>query len=194
MTTVAVLHHALGRTTGVTGFAETLAADGHTVVVPDLFDGRTFTEVADGVAYADALGPEAVAAGFDAAVPAGTDPLVVVGFSLGVLGAQRIAQTRPGVAGAVLCHSCIPAAWFGAWPATVPVRVHACAADPFFTGDGDDAAARELVAAVPGAMLHLYPGAGHLFAEPGTPDHVPAAAALLERRVRAFVAAVSGRS
>ncbi|MER5671798.1 dienelactone hydrolase family protein [Pseudonocardia alni] len=155
MTTVAVLHHALGRTTGVTGFAETLAADGHTVVVPDLFDGRTFTEVADGVAYADALGPEAVAAGFDAAVPAGTDPLVVVGFSLGV---------------------------------------HACAADPFFTGDGDDAAARELVAAVPGAMLHLYPGAGHLFAEPGTPDHVPAAAALLERRVRAFVAAVSGRS
>lgn len=49
---------------------------------------------------------------------------VYVGFSLGVLPAQKLAQTRAGARGALLFHACIPISEFGAaWPDRVPVQV-----------------------------------------------------------------------
>ena len=51
--------------------------------------------------------------------------------------AQQLAQTRPGARGALLFHSCVPAATFGAWPAGVPTQVHAMEDDPWFVGDGE---------------------------------------------------------
>ena len=75
--------------------------------------------------------------------------------------AQRLAQTRPGAAGAVLCESCVPVTgeWaFGPWPEGVPVQIHGMDADPFFAGEGDIDAARELVSLVPDAELFVYPG------------------------------------
>jgi dienelactone hydrolase len=36
--------------------------------------------------------------------------------------------------------------------------------------------------------LHRYPGAGHYFTDATLPDHDPAAAALAEKRVLAFLA------
>ena len=53
--------------------------------------------------------------------------LVYAGFSFGVLPAQKLAQTRPGALGAVLCYSCLPISgkWaFGPWPKGVPVQIH----------------------------------------------------------------------
>ena len=76
-------------------------------------------------------------------LPAG---LVYAGFSLGVLPAQLLAQTRPGARGALLFHSCVPPAEFGTgWPPGVPVQIHGMEDDPFFAGEGDLDAARELV-------------------------------------------------
>ena len=73
-------------------------------------------------------------------LPAG---LVYAGFSLGVLPAQKLAQTRPGARGAVLCSSCVPAGEFGGWAEGVPVQVHGMDADPIFVDEGDiDAAGR----------------------------------------------------
>src|ERR1022692_1642854 len=75
------------------------------------------------------------------------DTLVCAGFSLGVMSAQRLAQTRAGAKGALLFHSCFPVSEFGdAWPASVPAQVHGMDADPFFTDEGDLDAARALVA------------------------------------------------
>jgi dienelactone hydrolase len=51
-------------------------------------------------------------------------------------------------------------------------------------------AARELVEAVDGAELFLYPGDGHLFADSSLPDYDEGAATLLMQRVRAFLEAV----
>lgn len=125
MAEVVVYHHAQGRTGGVLAFAERLTGAGHTVHVPDLFDGRTFGSVEEGVAYAEAVG-------FDEIIARGTRiadelprELVYAGFSLGVLPAQKLAQTRHGARGALLFHSCVPADAFGSWPAGVPVQVHA---------------------------------------------------------------------
>ena len=51
--------------------------------------------------------------------------VVYVGFSLGVLPAQMLAQTRPGARGAVFAHSCIdPSEFGGPWPDGVPLQIH----------------------------------------------------------------------
>jgi len=179
MVHVVVLHHALGLTDGVRGFAERLRADGRDVTTPDLFEGQTFEDVEDGVAHAERIGmSELIARGF-AAVPAGPAPLLVVGLSLGVLPAQAIAQQRSGVLGAVLVAACLPHRSFGErWPDGVPVHVHATGGDAWFNDGGDREAAEELVAVSRAAQLTLHPGDAHLFidsSQPGFDAHATAA-------------------
>jgi len=186
---VLLFHHAQGLTTGVRAFADELRDAGHTVHVPDLYDGRTFDTLDEGIAYASQIGFVAVMdRGVAAADELGT-ALVYAGFSLGVMPAQRLAQTRAGAAGALLFHSCIPVTEFGrAWPDGVPVQVHGMEDDPIFAGEGDLDAARELVGSAENAELFLYPGKEHLFADSSLPSYEPAAAALLTSRVLEFLA------
>lgn len=116
--------------------------------------------------------------------------LVYAGFSLGVVPAQKLAQTRAGAQGALLFYSCMPVSEFGAaWPKGVPVQVHAMDADPFFVDDGDIDAARSLVEEAEAAELFLYPGTEHLFADSSLPSYDANASALLIQRVLDFLAA-----
>ena len=85
--------------------------------------------------------------------------------------AQRLAQTRPGAAGALLLEACAPASAFGErWPADVPVQVHGMERDPFFGLEGDVDAARELVAQADDGELFVYPGDVHLFTDSSLPS------------------------
>lgn len=189
MADVLLFHHAHGLTAGVREFAGTLTHAGHTVHVPDLFDGEVFDELADGVAYAQQVGFGTIIERGRAASDDLPSALVYAGFSLGVLPAQMLAQTRPGAAGALLLHACVPTAEFGAaWPAGVPVQIHAMESDPFFVGDGDLDAARDLVSTTPDAELFLYAGAQHLFADATLPAYDGEAAKLLTDRVLSFLA------
>ena len=52
MAEVVVFHHVQGLTDGVRAFADELRADGHTVHTPDMFGGRTFPTIDDGIAFA----------------------------------------------------------------------------------------------------------------------------------------------
>jgi dienelactone hydrolase len=52
MTTVLLFHHAQGQTPGFLAFADELREAGHTVHAPDLYDGRTFEDIDEGVANA----------------------------------------------------------------------------------------------------------------------------------------------
>ena len=114
--------------------------------------------------------------------------LVYAGFSLGVLPAQKLAQTRAGARGALLFHSCVPTSAFGtSWPADVPVQIHAMDADPIFVNEGELDAARALVESAQLAELFLYPGDQHYFADPSLPSYDANAAALLSRRVLDFL-------
>ncbi|WP_441249515.1 dienelactone hydrolase family protein [Kitasatospora sp. McL0602] len=186
MTDVVLFHHAQGLTTGVVAFADELRAAGHTVHTPDLFDGRTFDSIEEGVGYAKQVGfGEIVERGVRAArqLP---EAVVYGGLSLGVLPAQMLAQTRPGALGALLLHGCVPVAEFGtAWPDGVPVQVHAAADDPFFAEDAE--AAHELVACSATAELFLYAGDQHLFTDRSLPAYAPEATGLLTRRVIDFL-------
>lgn len=190
MAEVVVYHHAHGLTQGVLAFADELRAAGHTVHVPDLYEGQVFESLDDGIAYAKQTGFGAIAArGVSAAEELGSE-LVYAGFSLGGMPAQQLAQTRAGAKGALLFHTCVPVSEFGeAWPTGVPVQVHGMTDDPFMAGEGGDLeAAQALVASTEDAELFLYPGKEHLFADPSLPAYDKAAADLLTERVLAFLA------
>jgi len=83
----------------------------------------------------------------------------------------------------------VPIFEFGEWPADVPAQIHGMDEDPYFVGEGDIDAARELVASAPNAELFLYPGSEHYFADSSLPSYDAEAAALLTKRVLAFLAA-----
>ncbi|AJF63509.1 dienelactone hydrolase family protein [Streptomyces vietnamensis] len=193
MAEVLLFHHSLGLTEGVGAFADELRRAGHTVHVPDLYEGRTFEDLEAGVGYAQEVGFDTITARGERAAGGLPGEIVYAGFSLGVLPAQKLAQTRPGAAGALLFGGCVPVAAFGPeWPQGVPTQVHGMDADPYFVDDGDLAAARELVAGAGDRELFLYPGTAHLFMERGTPEHVPEAAALCTERVLCFLDALKG--
>ena len=56
MTEVVLYHHVQGLTDGVRSFADELRQAGHTVHTPDLFDGRTFDTIEEGMAFAREAG------------------------------------------------------------------------------------------------------------------------------------------
>lgn len=191
MAEVLVFHHAQGLTLGVRAFAERLEQGGHTVHTPDLYVGETFNSLEAGIAHAQEIGFDTV--GERASVVAQSLPrdLVYVGFSLGVLPAQRLAQTRLGARGAVLVSGAVPASGFGApWPAGARLQVHLMEDDPIAVTEGDLDAARGLVDLVDGAVLYLYPGQAHLFADSSLPAYDLEASDLLTERVLALLAEV----
>ena len=186
MTEVLLYHHVQGLTEGVRSFADELRQAGHTVHTPDLFDGRTFATIDEGMAFAREAGFGALA-GRGVAAAEELDPaLVYAGFSFGVMAAQQLAQTQPGARGALFLSGCLPVSEFGdGWPEGVPVQVHGKGGDPFF--DEDLEAAKALVASTDSAELFLYEGEEHLFADSSLPSYDSAAAALLTERVLAFL-------
>jgi len=186
MAEILLFHHALGQTPGVLAFADELRTAGHVVHTPDLYEGRTFTDVHEGVQHAGReLGFDTVRERGRAAAEALPSELVYAGFSLGAMPAQELAQTRPGTKGALLFHSAIPVSEFGSpWPQGVPLQMHMMENDPW--AEEDIPAAREL-AENEGAELFLYPGNVHLFADTSTLDYDEEAAALLKERALAFL-------
>ncbi|MGZ3103663.1 dienelactone hydrolase family protein [Streptomyces sp. H62] len=188
MAEVLVFHHGHGLTAGVLEFADRLRQAGHTVHTPDLFEGQVFDSLQEGVAHVEKTGFGTFVARGTAAAEGLPAELVCLGFSLGVLPAQKLAQTRPGAQGAVLLEACLPVAEFGgAWPRGVPVQVHGMDGDPFFSGEGDVDAARALVGTAADAELFLYRGDRHLFTDASLPSYDEDAAALVTRRVLDFL-------
>jgi dienelactone hydrolase len=188
MAEILLFHHAHGVTSGVRDFAGRLRAAGHTVHVPDLYEGLVFSSLEEGVAHAQDLGFGSIIDRGEITAEKLAAGLVYAGFSLGVLPAQKLAQTRPGAKGALLFEACVPPSEFGgAWPPGVPVQVHGMAEDEIFAGEGDLDAARALVASAPDAELFVYPGRQHLFADDSLPSYDAAAAALLTERALAFL-------
>jgi dienelactone hydrolase len=190
MAEIVLFHHICGLTPGVVALADDWRSAGHTVHTPDLYGGRTFSSIEDGAAFAQGPAAPDLDALADAAVVDLPPRLVYAGISSGVMQAQRLAQTRPGAAGALLLESCLPITgeWaVGPWPDGVPVQIHGMDADEFFAGEGDIDAARQIVATVPAAELFVYRGDRHLFEDRSLPSYDEEATALLTRRTLEFL-------
>jgi dienelactone hydrolase/uncharacterized damage-inducible protein DinB len=190
MTQVALFHHILGITDGLRRIAVDLQALGHSVQMVDLFDGETFESIDAGVAHLEEVGFESVIdRGADALAADATD-VVVVGISLGVLPAQKLVQTHPGVVGAVLIDGAVEAEMFGDWPVDKPVQIHMV--------DGDELAAEDLdaakqLAAEPNVSLTVHHGSGHLVIDTSAADHNRALATPIVDSLCAFVSGLDPR-
>ena len=192
MAEVLLFHHAQGLTRGCLSFAEELRAAGQGVHAPDLYDGKTFANITDGVGYAREVGFDTIIERGLAADHSLPNEIVYAGFSLGVLPSQMLAQTRPGAKGALLFYSCVPTSEFGgSWPQGVPLQIHMMDADEQVLPPNEDlAAARELAETTECAELFLYPGNLHLFADNSLPDYDERAATLLKQRVLSFLGTI----
>lgn len=195
MTTLLLFHHAQGQTTGFLAFADELREAGHAVHAPDLYDGNTFGDLDEGVAYAKQVGfGEILRRGSAVATELPAD-VVYAGFSLGVMPAQSLTQTRPGARGAIFYSASLPPSEFETpWPGGVPLQIHMMDADPW--AEEDRPAAEALVKEIEDGELFLYPGSGHLFADASLDDYDEQAAGLLKERTLAFLNRVgsSGRT
>ncbi len=185
MAEIILFHHAGGLTPGFRSFANVLRSAGHTVHTPDLFEGRTFEDVDDGVAFIQSIGPQVFADRAAEAIEGLPTEVVYGGASFGVNRAAEQVFGRPGARAAFFLYGTAPPSWWdAAWPDGVPAQAHQAEVDPWREPEAE----AEFVATVPGAELFVYPVTGHLFAETGHPDLDAEAAALVTQRVLAFLA------
>jgi dienelactone hydrolase len=188
MVDVLLFHHSLGQTPAFEWFADRLRGAGHSVTTPDLFEGKTFETIDAGMATVESIGFDQLIERGVRAADGSPHQVVYVGISMGVLPAQKLAQTKPGALGAVFISSCVPTQYFSdGWPSDVPVRIYGTDADPIFVGEGDIEAAREIVASAADAELITYPGDEHLLVQVEPPARDDAAANAVVASVLAFL-------
>jgi dienelactone hydrolase len=180
MAEILFFHHARGLTPGCHSLADRLRAAGHVVHTPDLYEGRTFDSLDDGVAHAREIGFMTVVERGRQAAEGLPERLVYAGASLGVMPAEHLAQTRPGAAGALFLHgaAALDELGDGTWPAGVPLQIHTMADDDW----GDVDVARELAEQIDGAEVFLYPGDRHLFTDDSLDEFDPQTAELVVQR------------
>lgn len=187
MAEVVLFHHALGLTPGVAAFAQGWRDEGHVVHVPDLYQGRTFSDLDEAVEFVDARGMAywiTTATAAAAEHPAAT---AFAGFSLGSACAQYVAQTTPKARAALLFHGALSLATIElTWPDGLRLQVHAAEADPWVEIDE----VQSLIESVDGAELYLYPGSGHLFADPSSGDYDESSARLLSQRALTLLGSI----
>ncbi|WP_062377104.1 dienelactone hydrolase family protein [Demequina pelophila] len=185
MAEILMFHHSLGLTEGLLALAERLRAGGHEVHCPDSYAGVTFTDIDEGVRHAQAIGHDALqeAAHMAARRHRGAD--VVMGFSLGTMQAQLLAQDRRRFRACLLAGGALPpAALGGVWRHEVALQVHVADPDEWVEQSEIDA----LLYHAPHARLHRYSGAGHLFMDTSTADYDADCADLFEDRTVAWLA------
>ena len=197
MTDVVLFHHVQGLTDGIREFAARLGGQTHTVHTPDLYQGAVAANLEDGFAIKNEIGDDELAERAEQALVDRAPELVYAGISLGVMTAQRMAQTRSGALGALLYEACVPVTgeWaFGPWPEGLPVQVHGMDDDEFFAHEGDIDAARDIVASLgpEKGELHTYPGNHHLFIDSSLSTYDAEATALVIDRSRAFLDRIAG--
>lgn len=187
---ILLFHHAHGLTEGMRFLVERLSAAGHTVHAPDMFAGRVFPSVDEGVSHAGRIGHDAIEDIARRAALHHPTADTVIGFSLGTFPAQLLAQEWRRIHSCLLMGGAIaPEEIGGEWRHDVRLAIHV--ADP------DDWVAESDLAALlrhsPHAHLHRYPGRRHMFADPSCADYDADAADVFEERVLEWLDAIPHR-
>ncbi|MGD9481884.1 dienelactone hydrolase family protein [Streptomyces sp. TRM70308] len=188
MATVVLFHSVYGPRPAVEDAARRLREAGHEAHTPDLFDGRTAGTAEEGMALAAEIGrDELLRRAVAVSAPLSERGLVYAGFSLGAALAQNLALADARARGLLLLHgtSDIPedAAADG-----LPVQLHVADPDPFEPHDWLSAWYLRMGRAGADVEVFPYAGAGHLYTDPGLPDHDAEAAERTWRVALAFLA------
>ncbi|MFF2350326.1 dienelactone hydrolase family protein [Kitasatospora sp. NPDC058115] len=172
MAQILLLHSAFGLRPAVHAAADRLRAAGHTVHTPDLYEGRTFDDVEEGMAYKEEVGSEELlrrAVGAAAPLLTPGTALVYAGFSLGGSLAQNLALADENARGLLLLHGTSDIREDAS--TAVPVQLHVAEPDPFEPEDWLNAWYLNMRRIGADVEIHRYHGAGHLFTDPDLPDY-----------------------
>ncbi|MCQ9129482.1 MULTISPECIES: dienelactone hydrolase family protein [Streptomyces] len=168
---IMLFHSTYGLRPAVSAAADRLRAAGHEVSTPDLFDGRTFDTVEEGMAYKEEIGKDdLLRRAVLAAAPYSGRGLVYAGFSLGASVAQTLALGDAEARGLLLLHGTSDLAP-NASVDGLPVQLHVAEPDPFETDDWLSAWYLHMGRAGADVEVYRYAGAGHLYTDPGLPDY-----------------------
>lgn len=188
MASIVLFHSAFGLRPAVHEAAGRLRAAGHTVHVPDLYDGRTTDSVEEGMRIKDGFGhEELLKRAVAAAAPHSERGLVYAGLSLGGSLAQNLALGDVRARGLLLLHGTSDIADAAAVDG-LPVQLHVADPDPFEPHDWLNAWYLRMRRAGADVEVHRYPGAGHLYTDPGLDDHDAEAAEATWRTALGFLA------
>lgn len=183
---IMLFHSTYGLRPAVHAAAARLRAAGHEVHVPDLFDGRTFETVEEGMAFKDEVGKdELLRRAVLAAAPYSERGLVYAGFSFGASTAQTLALGDEKARGLLLLHGTSDIAE-SASVDELPVQLHVADPDPFETHDWLNSWYLQMQRTGADVEVYRYPGAGHLFTDPDLPDYDASAAELTWKVSSAF--------
>ena len=168
---IMLFHSTYGLRPAVHRAADRLRAAGHEVWTPDLFEGRTFDTVEEGMAYKDGTGKdELLKRAVLAAAPYSERGLVYAGFSFGASVAQTLALGDGHARGLLLLHGTSDIA-ANASADGLPVQLHVAEPDAFETDDWLSAWYLQMGRIGADVEVHRYPGAGHLYTDPGLDDY-----------------------
>ncbi|WP_406197681.1 dienelactone hydrolase family protein [Kitasatospora sp. NBC_01560] len=172
MAQILLLHSVYGLRPAVHAAADRLRTAGHTVHTPDLFEGRTFDDVEEGMAYKEELGSDELlrrAVGAAAPLLGSGGALVYAGLSLGGSLAQNLALADEKALGLLLLHGTSDIREDAA--TSIPVQLHIAEPDPFEPEDWLNAWYLGMRKAGADVEVHRYRGAGHVFTDPDLPDY-----------------------
>ncbi|MET8411944.1 dienelactone hydrolase family protein [Streptomyces sp. NPDC005195] len=168
---IMLFHSTYGPRPAVRAAADRLRAAGHEVWTPDLFEGRTFETVEEGMAFKDEIGKvELLKRAVLAAAPYSDRGLVYAGFSLGASLAQTLALGDEKARGLLLLHGTSDIAE-NASVDELPVQLHVAEPDQFETDDWLGAWYLQMRRAGAEVEIYRYAGAGHLYTDPELPDY-----------------------
>ncbi len=187
MVQIVLFHAILGLRDAERDIADRFRDDGHSVLLPDLYAGRTAGTYAAGFALRDEIGAQTVEGRARAALDDADADAVLAGISAGAYRVGTLWADRPDTRGAILIAG--PADWSGLPRPDLPVAAHLARPDPF-----DDETVLEAWAGDPRASaalaIHRYDGVGHYFLDPALPDYHAGAAELCLERCLAFLASL----
>lgn len=168
---IMLFHSVHGLTPAVRDAAGRLRAAGHEVWTPDLFEGHTFETVEEGMEFQERIGKdELLKRAVLAAAPYSERGLVYAGFSLGASIAQTLALGDDKARGLLLLHGTSDIAP-NARADDLPVQLHVAEPDPFETDDWLSAWYLQMGRTGADVEVYRYPGAGHIYTDPGLPDY-----------------------
>lgn len=184
---IMLFHSTYGLRPAVHAAADRLRAAGHEVWTPDLFEGRTFDTVEEGMAFQEGLGKdELLKRAILAAAPYSERGLVYAGFSLGAATAQTLALGDDKARGLLLLHGTSDIAESASVDG-LPVQLHVAEPDPFESDDWLSAWYLRMGRAGADVEIYRYAGAGHLFTDPDLDDYDAEAAAATWRTATGFL-------
>ncbi|MDX3450420.1 dienelactone hydrolase family protein [Streptomyces sp. ME02-8801-2C] len=168
---VMLFHSTYGLRPAVRAAADRLRAAGHEVWTPDLFEGRTFETVEEGMAFKDSIGKdELLKRAILAAAPYSGRGLVYAGFSFGAATAQTLALGDDRARGLLLLHGTSDIAETASVD-ELPVQLHVAEPDAFETDDWLSSWYLRMGKVGADVEVYRYAGAGHLYTDPELPDY-----------------------